>query len=247
MEKEPRKATEVLLELEQKINTLLNIVRNQDLNLKLLSNKLNSLLEKQDKEKSNKIIVEAVNNLPQAFVPEKNIAVSAEDALLLESSPKGFRRTSRPETFAGDNSFLQKNQATNTVTFPMQLPANVAAEVVVPDIATSNKIADKKEAAKNALKKPETTIPLIQRIVDKTGKSVFLADIEIINAENSESVTKTRTNGTGKWMTTLPLGNYKIFVRKRESLTKEKVETVQEIQVDGTKSPLELPMMILKI
>ncbi len=245
MEKEARKATDVLLELESKIDILLSIVRNQDLNIKLLSNKLNSLLEKASVE-NNKIIVEAVNNITQT-TSEKSIPISSENRILVDTNPQGFRRTSRPETFSGDNTYLSKSDPNATVTFPMQIPKMpAAAEVVVPEQATSV-VKNKKENFKNKEAPTTDSFPVVQRIVDKNGKSVFLADVEIINVTDNSSVAKTRTNGTGKWMTSLPVGQYKVFVRKRESLSKEKVEVAQDIQIDGTASTVELQTMILRI
>ena len=116
MEQEPRKASDILLELENKVNVLLGLLRAQDLTIKVLSNKLNSLMEKMDKQGAvpSKIMVEAVNSapLPTPFNqmpspdPEKSIPVSADFNLQVEDKPNGFRRTSRPETYAGDNSYL---------------------------------------------------------------------------------------------------------------------------------------------
>ena len=89
-------------------------------------------------------------------------------------------------------------------------------------------------------------IPVMQRCVDKNGKSIFLADVDIISLVDGQPVFKTRTNGTGKWMASLGIGTYRVTISKRASMNKEKLEAVQDIQVDGTQSPLELPMMIIK-
>ena len=56
MSNEPRKATDVLLELEAKINLLLDIVRSQDLNIKVLSNKLNVFIDNGLKNNYNKTL-----------------------------------------------------------------------------------------------------------------------------------------------------------------------------------------------
>jgi hypothetical protein len=254
MEKEPRKATDVLLDLESKIETLLGMIRSQDLNIKLLSNKLNLVMDKLEKQNvpSNKIIVEAVNTVTPTIGEEKRIPVSSENALPMEASPQGFRRTSRPETFSGDNAYFKKSNIPDNVVFPIQLPKMSAgkeeAEVVVPDMATNQSIAQPEVKSKvTKQSSAQQHIPVVQRIVDKNGKSIFLAEVDVHNLDNGEEVTKTRTNGTGKWTATLPIGNYKITLRKRESLTKEKIESVQQIQVDGTSVPLELQTMILKI
>lgn len=248
MEKGPRKATDVLLDLESKIDNLVHIIRSQDLNIKLLSNKLNLIIEKLEgsKDDSKKITVEAVNSLPlnnNSFIPEeKNIPVSSDFNLSLESNPQGFRRTSRPETYSGDDMYLKKEEKT----FPVQVPE-------LPEVVVNNNIKSKPEAVKpTPISNTEdenvstaNSVPVVQRVVDKNGKSVFLADVEV-NDLNGKSISKTRTNGTGKWMVPLAIGTYKVIIRKRESLTKEKLESIQSVTVDGKKSPLELQTLIIK-
>jgi hypothetical protein len=260
MEKEPRKATDVLLELESKIEVLLGIVKSQDLNIKILSNKLNTLMEKMDKQPAPvvapQIMVEAVNTKSNIFNqapppdPGKQLAVSADFNLPLEEAPTGFRRTSRPETYSGDNAFLPKNKKPNaesSVKFPTQLPRGaVKAEVVVPP-HTANKVFEQAvPEIHESQQMVQNAIPIVQRVVDANGKSAFLADVEITDLSSMASVFKTRTNGTGKWMASLPVGTYRVVIRKRESLTKEKLEAAQDIQVDGMQSTLELPLMIIK-
>lgn len=256
MEKEPRKASEVLLELEAKIDILMSLVRTQDLNIKVLSNKVNSLLEKSNKNvviTQSPIKIEAVDTLPPpAFrqseeLPERKVPISPDFSLPIENEPKGFRRTSRPETYSGDNSFLKAPSSSNIAPkFPMQIPKSVEPEIIVPKQATKFTEVPDKTIKKEKSQIASGTIPVVQRIVDKNGKSVFLADVEVIQAENKQTVSKTRTNGAGKWMASLPVGRYTVFVRKRESLNKEKLEIMQDIQIDGTKSPLELQTMIIK-
>lgn len=275
MERENRKATDVLLELENKIEVLLQIVRSQDLNIKLLSNKLNIIIEKVEKQPANppKIMVEAVNSLPQPVVPQpptpqppgrqfsndsldnpNNIPISSDFNIPTESAPQGFRRTSRPETFAGDDIYLNRDAPKK---FPLQIPQNKTentnkpinnnAEVIVNNTTFQERLPpEDKKSTKAEKSRDPNSIPVIQRIVDKNGKSVFLADIEVLDLTNQNSVAKTRTNGTGKWMSSLPVGSYRVFVRKRESLSKEKIEVAQDIQVDGLQSPLELQTMIIR-
>jgi len=177
------------------------------------------------------------------------VTVAPENALPMEREPQGFRRTSRSETYSGDDIYLKKPTSTAVVApkFPTQIPKLMEPEVVVPNQATKFTEIPPPGRTKADVPAPSgNTIPVMQRIVDKNGKSVFLADVEIIQTENMQTVTKTRTNGAGKWMASLPIGQYRVFVRKRESLNKEKLEIVQDIQVDGSKSPFELQTMIIK-
>lgn len=261
MEKEPRKATEVLLDLENKIEILLGIVKSQDLNIKVLSNKLNTLMEKMEKVPATapKITVEAVNTFGsnpfnQAPVADtgKQIPVSSDFNLPVEESPTGFRRTSRPETYAGDNAYLTKPPKTQVEPkFPTQIPKMPHAEIIVPPAALGRSVGQTFPSAKGKESTPkevitQNAIPVMQRVVDASGKSVFLADVEITDLSTMQQVFKNRTNGTGKWMASLPVGAYRVIIRKRESISKEKLEAAQDIQVDGSQSPLELPLMIIK-
>jgi len=247
MSSEPRKASDLLLDLESKVDTLLSIVRSQDLNIKILSNKLNSVLEKVQQTNaiaSPQYNVEAVNTqipIHSLFSIEesdnKQIFVSAEDKLPLEENPKGFRRTSRPETYSGDQAYLPAKKEPK----PAEVVVHAKKQLPPQQQNTIQETIPNKKFSSGS-------IPVQQRTVDKNGKSIFLADIDIVSGDTGEPIYKTRTNGAGKWFASLPVGKYKITLRKKESLTKDKssLEAVQEILVDGNSSPLELPMIIVK-
>lgn len=248
MSNEPRKATDILLELESKIDMVLLLIKNQDLNIKLISNKLNdivneiTLLKSDNKSTSEKISIESIDHV-NSLEEKKDIIINSEFNLQVDSSPKGFRRTSRPETFSGDDSYLDYD---NNIKFPVQLPNNE----VVKDITINDGIKEHETTFKNYEEPSTNTQPLnnvsiIQRVVDKNGKSVFLADVEVLNSSN-DSIIKTRTNGTGKWMASIPPGDYRIIIRKRESLTKERMEVLQNINIDSEQSSKELSTVIIK-
>lgn len=239
--KEPRKATEVILELENKVDTLLGQVATISLNIGIISNKLNDLLAARIKE-APKFTVETANTTPPPVV------VDPEAALPMENNPVGFRRTSRPETFAGDNSYLNKiKKPLEEKKYPIQIPRGNKSEVIVPSQAMDLKQSQESALPQNNVPKQSTgnSVPVSQRIVDKNGKAVFLADVIVIDSDTNESVFTTRTNGIGKWVAPLPMGNYLVTLRKRDPVTREPVEVTQNITVDGTKSPLELSMCII--
>src|SRR5690606_19395204 len=75
------------------------------------------------------IVVEAVTppSAPQFMPlpvpdPEKEIPIPSEISLPIEAQPKGFRRTSRPETYAGDDSYLNRNNEMAAPKMPLQIP-----------------------------------------------------------------------------------------------------------------------------
>lgn len=267
---EPRKATDVLLELEQKLDVALNIIRSQDLNIKILSNKLNAVLEALERKSNEpKFTVEAVNtarsvspfhHVPE-MDPEREIPVEAEFKLPLEKEPNGFRRTSRPETFAGDDVYLPQTpkapQAapvrapTPPGRTPQGPPPGRTAEVIVPPSSPPARKAaldsvPVKSQERVSVQVVQNAIPVQQRVVNKHGKSLFLADVEIIDLGTMQQICKTRTNGMGKWMASLGIGHYRVIIRKMESTTKEKLEVSQDIEIDGTQSTVELQTVIIK-
>jgi hypothetical protein len=281
MGQEPRKATDVLLDVESKIDIVLGIIRSQDLVIKVLSNKLNDVVARLDKQQAGppRITVETVQTPPPPSIvppgftnipagdPERTIPFLAESKLPQTQTPQGFRRNSRPETYAKDKPPAQPPE----IQMPVQMPpgmrpnAGVAPpgrgngqEVAMPPQATAPlkrgqsavmappqpvgqpPIADEQAPASTG------NIPVTQRCVDKNGKSIFLANVEIVDLSTGQNIFKGRTNATGKWMASLGIGGYRVTIRKLESVTKEKIEAVQDITVDGSKSRVELPMLIIK-
>lgn len=243
---EPRKATDVLLSIEEKLEKLIGLLVIKDLNDKIMSNKLNNLLESLSKTSSSPTFTaEAVDT------DSKVIKIQADDTLPISKTPStnGFSRTSRPETFAGDQSYLNKLPIKDSVKrMPIQVPKGDHVEIVVPQEAVDlNKPSEPKINITNTTNRNNSnTISVIQRIVDKNGKSVFLAEIDIINPKTLEVVQKLKTNGAGKWMTSLPVGEYTVMVKKRDPISKEKVEITQSIKIDGAVNPLDLSVMIIK-
>lgn len=277
MEKEPRKASEVLLELEKKLDIALNIIRAQDLNIKILSNKFNAVLEALEKQSSAppppapllpKFMAEAVNTSRQQMQvyqfqqlgqidSERQVPVSSEDVLPLDTSPQGFRRTSRPETFEEDTSYLkpQKPQQPPTPTPVAQAKRQNAApsgrtvgETVVSNTTTRINNVEPTQQPRQSQQQGvvQNAIPVMQRVVNGQGKSLFLADVDIVDLASMQMIYKTRTNGTGKWMASLGIGNYRITVNKYDPVAQERLEVSQEIMIDGSESKIDLPALIIK-
>jgi hypothetical protein len=253
-----RKASDVLIAIEAKIDQLISLVRSHDLNMKIMSNKLNGLISEVN-------TISLVGSGPKAYAttdggfsthlsetlraPE-SLVVKPEDALPVTSEPVGFRRTSRPETYIKESQESKDSQIINQQLkqniFNDLAPEQYAAPASDPEVQFTSyeePSPNKKRVESNTDKKK---VPVIQRVVDKTGKSVFLAEVEIVNSENGDVELKTRTNGVGKWQASLNPGKYKVKINKRESLTKEKIEITQNVTIDGLSEKQELPAVIVK-
>jgi hypothetical protein len=266
MESEARKATDVLLDLESKVDQLLNIVKAQDLNIKILSNKLNEVMKSLDKQPlaPPKITVEAVQSpVNQASIftpsllddPEKFVPILAESKLPQENIPQGFRRTSRPEGYTKTKASPLPEQPAVAPQMPMQMPKPPPGRSFGETVLSAQQAPVPKNKAASPPPPPSSdsvsfsdhnAIPIEQRVVNGSNKSIWLADVEILDTTDNSQVFKTRTTGTGKWSAALPVGVYRVIIRKRESVTKDKVENIQTITVDGTTVPLKLPTVIIK-
>jgi hypothetical protein len=236
MTAEPRKASEIIVALENKVDVLLGLVRSLDLNIKILSNKLNQLSEKSTPTIP-KFTVEAVNvspNLPTFSAlqpdPERAILIDPEAQVPVAQKIDGFRRTSRPETFSGDDAYLKREDP------------QIKAEVIVP--VPNGKVPAQERKAPPSPLSTNAVIPTTQRIVNGHGKSIYLADVEITNTETGE-VKKTRTSAMGKWTAPLPIGTYSVMVRKTDTASQKEMKVIQTIRVDGKQSPFEAPQLII--
>src|SRR5271166_1980801 len=116
-----RKATDVLLDLEVKVDALISLIKSIDLNQKILSNKLNDVIKAQTNQSNNaqqpKFVVEAVqksNPLQPQIVerpgtdPERNVPIFAEHSIpQIENPQEGNRRLSRPDYDDGNKARQQ--------------------------------------------------------------------------------------------------------------------------------------------
>jgi hypothetical protein len=270
MQETSRKASDVLLDLESKVNELLEIVKNQNFNMMILSNKLNEVMQQMSK----KITVEAVQNFPLPSTkiapqvsallpppdPERNIPFIAEDRLPQEENLQGFRRTSRPETYA--NATFQEEKAdpmqpqTSRITQnkpTMQPPPGrsmgldpsiMSGKVPLPDI--SNPPAFPMTDPQLMPSMAQGQVPVVQRCVDKNGKAIFLASVKIIDSATNQVVHIGKTNALGKFQAPLSAGKYRVEIQKREHLGSGNLQAIEDIEVNGQQSKLELPNLIVK-
>lgn len=230
-----RSAADILLALEAKIDQLMQMHRNLDLNLKILSNKFNQFINASLNVPNSAPSAPPSASLPSASLPLNSLYPAAPEppqeeftdynnSLSVETTPVGFRRTSRPETF--DDGLSKNTKSTPSLTSPAMHPAK---EVQSNTIHQS--LNDRK--------------PIIQRVVDKNGKAIFMAEIEITNLQTNIVEAKTRTNGVGKWQASLAEGRYRVSLKKQQAVGKEKIEILQELDINES-TPTELQVLIIK-
>lgn len=190
-DEKPRSATEVILSLEQKTDLLFRMLATTDVTTKLMLDRLNkicSLLE----GINSKFTPPQQNNLESSDTDEFKIykeEVVSEPPVVVENSPKGNRRTARPETYPEETI--------------------------------------------------EKVIPVVQAVLDPNGKSVFMAEVEIVN-EDTHVVSKGRTTTAGKWQMPLPIGSYKVSILKRATANRKRLEYQGTFTVNSVEKPIQL-------
>lgn len=236
---EQRSATEVLLEIEQKVEYLIKQLASTDLNIKILSNKINNL--SQGQLVAPVAAATTVQNTNQQFsntnifnqpnVPLGQVKIDPEQQLPITDSVVGQRRTSRDASFgvvAEPVVQRQSNQQSLLPSPPQQQPQPVAQATALDSSKPQNSV-DKSHQLK---------VPVSQRIVNEKGKAIFLANITISDEKGNVVENGKRTSANGKWNALLSPGRYKV------SIVKNKVESLQDITVGN--QPLELNTAIIR-
>lgn len=265
----PRTASDILLALEAKVDQLTSMVHAQDLNLRILSNKLNLLLEQMKqapapKPKENPYSVAADDGkMPDVLmnVRAAPVKITQQDRLPMQDAPQSqaLRRTSRTEAPIGRTQTppiaqkfqIQDPSPPDMSAFKKQAPppqrSPQSALTAPPMMEPAPAEEPEFKAFENLSPQEELSnkVAVIQRVTDPTGKSIFLAEVEIFD-ENNNQVFKSRTNGVGKWQASLSVGTYKVRISKRESVTKQKIENYQTITIDGRISQLNLEQLIIQ-
>lgn len=247
MDNSPRKASDIILSLEHKVEQLVKSNNALDLSVKVLSNRLNKVLDilQNVNIAANPAIPSMLPNVQNqapitnlysasapptpALPPEgfgdfqeeqtESVMVKKEEMLPITDEASGFRRTSRPD----GNNMVKANS------IPV-INAPTMTQVEVPQTA----VAD-----------GSPKIAVQQRVVDKNNKAVYLANVEITNLDSHRLVYKGRTTGVGKWAAPLPAGNYQVVIKRLEPGTNQKLEGIQKLTVDGSSPQLNLPTAII--
>lgn len=105
---EPRKASDILLSLEDKVNNLTKMISVYDYNTKIILDRVNKIfayidaLQKEDAllaQQNAQQPIQSENDLFPQYQEKEIIQTSTEHLITEETDPKGHRRTARSETY----------------------------------------------------------------------------------------------------------------------------------------------------
>jgi hypothetical protein len=213
MNEKRRTASDVLLELEAKVNELLALSRNHDNLLKLLLNR-----------NSNKII----DNLPNVIEKPlpKPLIPGLKPGVVMTSAGLGIK---------------ENNEEFPTVKAPKTVKVINSEEAEPEFIDVENVPKGKRRTARYSSEEGTSKKTAVhQRILYPDGKNVCLASVEIMDSKNNV-IKQLRTNPTGKWMAALEPGTYIVNISKQNVMNKPNVNISFEVDIPQSAEPIELP------
>jgi|ERR1700722_9716887 len=222
-----RKASDVLIAIEDKVNTLIKIMSSYDMNMKLVldrTNKIHNYISRLEAEEA--AMLSQQDSVAGSDDDKAVVQTSADHVITVADAPSGPRRAARAESYT-----------------PMQIPVppqpqQVPVQQQAPAAPQQVSMAEKPGSS-------DKKVPVTQRITDNTGKDLFMAEVNLLN-DKKELVLKTKTNATGKWQAHVKPGKYHVHIIKTDTATKNKIEAMQELNIPNSDSVVMLPTAIIK-
>ena len=217
---DPKKASDVLLELDAKVDTILGMVQLYDTNLKLILNKVNQT----HAAVTNLIVNSNLSDLQKTEIQQQLAPLQNSNVV---DVPKGVPIRLATE-FPGQRRLEPRNisEPNTQVQFTERAPEPAPA----PPPISSQDLGRK--------------IPVTQRIQDLQKRDLFMADVTILSM-NKDIVAKVKTNALGKWNAVLSPGKYIVSISKTDPTTKQRFGDTQEIVVNGSEKICSLPLVFL--
>jgi hypothetical protein len=224
---DPRSGSELLRDVERKLDLLQRHVQNLDNNVKIMLGHLNSILN-------------APVEMAQTPQPTRTETVRLGE----DTEPKMYKFEDLPRT----HKFEQMAAAQGIEVEPAHTEPRVKI-VAKPEDPSS---LDKNELVEEVVRKGHTRttrvakkeggrVAVSQQIMSPNGNPVFLATVEILQRGSLVHQTRTKTNG--RWSAPLDAGEYMVHVVKRAAPDsgKESIDIRYVVEIPPSDTNLELP------
>lgn len=217
---EDRKATDVLLQIESKVDELLSYIKADNLADKIILERLRIVTESLEK-----LLLKPSNVSVSDIGKKPNLSVSAD--------------FTKPTTnVVSEQQQRQLSDKISITTLSLKDKIKKAMDDAKEDTA-SLEFPTAKEKSKE--KNTDKQISVQQKITDIEGSNLFMANVEIFDL-NDVLIKKTKTNQTGKWLAQLPVGAYNVNVTKVGANNKPSINVKYSIEITNENSNLELPI-----
>jgi len=213
---EDRKATDVLLQIESKVDELLSHIKTNNLANKIILERLRIVTENLEKVSLKSPSVSVSDNVSGK---KPNLSVSADFT-------KPISHT------ASEPQQKQLSDKISVTTLSLKDKIKKAMDEAKEDTASLEFPAAKEK---------NKEISVQQKIIDIEGSNIFMANVEIFDL-NDVLIKKTKTNQTGKWLAKLSTGSYNVTVTKVGTNNKPSINVKYSIEITNENSNLELPI-----
>ncbi len=207
-----RSASDVILEMEQTLNTILGHQRNMDANIKIL-------LARSVKQQSSRPAAQ-----PDP-IPEPKPEPEPPPKRGPGRPPKSAKFEDLPKT----NIFETLKKRSGLIDADLTTEHDELIEEVVHK--------GDRRGARNPTK-PSGKVSVSQQVLNDEGSPIFLASVEILDM-NGALIKQTRTNTKGRWVAPLDPGRYAVHITKRIQ-DKPPVDLKFAVEIPETGKPMEL-------
>lgn len=222
--KSSRTVSSVVIDLEGKVDLLTRMIYSNDINSKLTLDRLNKI----------------------AGSLEKLVKLTEANARELPGPVQSQRQSVYPATMGSNAdpeddfpSFRPQIEVENPSVLVAQDDPGFSMSVETSPVGIRRTARPETYHEPNPLQKKVT--PVFQRVFDETGKKmIFMADVEILRAEDGSVITKTRTTAAGKWQAPLPPGRYQVNIMKRENAGRPRIKYSNSFEINESEAPIEL-------
>jgi hypothetical protein len=219
-----RKATDVLISIEKKLDDVLSYQKNQDLLIKRLAQQLFDVQKQLLSGQS-------------SSSPKQEVAINEANApLTIPASPKalpGIKPGVRVGEFVGANP--AETKPTDFVDVDSQLeqtPPNVDFKEQLKKRGTRTVNQNKNATVKQNLKYPD-------------GRPLAMAKVDIFDIDKNNLISSVKSSVMGEWVETLPADKYIVAISKRAAGDKPEVSTEFILEVPSSSAPLKLDDLIV--
>lgn len=222
-----KKASEIILELQEQVKYLTRLVANQDNNIKIIIKKLNSINASAPRPSagpSDKVLFDEVaeiknvaqstanNIIQQAVYPERQGAgmkfAEGADAIALKAQ-HAKQQVSQ---------FDQMKAQAGIVDEPDDILSGVARKMDDPtsmELEEATQFTGKRRGQRVDRKSAQNSkVSVSQQLLDYDGKPLALATVKVTN-HLGQPVKSARSNTKGKWNAPLEPGNYEVHVLRK--------------------------------
>lgn len=216
---EVRKMSDILLSLEEQVKLLVKTISANDLNNKLILDRLNKLV---------------ATPLPSVVVAPPPPPSATKEPVVYSISP------SMSDV---NKAVLVPRKSPEPKPTPVK-KTDVAKPIVTSRSVVAGPAQNTRPVAKatKSSNGEQGKIPVSQRVIDQNGKDIFLVDIVITDTATGEIAAKSKTSAAGKWYAYLGDGTYTVHMSKViNPETEHKIESRQQIEVNTEQKALQLP------